>query len=129
MLGACHAKLCRLRNVVDNDVDTVKQLKVIGVLQAGKTFASGNLITFIFSTDNFFAVGRWTQIYVASCVGRNIVFLTEGTLWELPLEIVELKKVYNLISAAWKCKVSILSSFIENYRELLLTYKFLENHN
>lgn len=44
VLSACHAKLCRLRNVVDNDVDTVKQLKVIGVLQAGKTFASGNLI-------------------------------------------------------------------------------------
>lgn len=108
MLGACHAKLCRLRNVVDNDVDTVKHLKVIGVLQAGKT---SPYIIFVFGTNNF-AAGRWTQIYIASCVGRNIVFLTEGTLWELPLEIAELKKIYNLISAAWKCKVSILASFV-----------------
>lgn len=40
-----------------------------------------------------------------------MVFLAEGTLWELPLEITKLKKVYNLISAVWKCRVSILVSF------------------
>lgn len=50
---------------------------------------------------------------MASCVGRNLVFLTEGDLRELPLEIVDLKQVYNLISTAWKCKVSILPSFLE----------------
>lgn len=50
---------------------------------------------------------------MASCVGRNLVFLTEGDLRELPLEIVDLKQVYNLISTAWKCKVSIPPSFLK----------------
>lgn len=44
MLGACRAKLCRLRDVVDNDIDTMKKLKVVGVLQAGRTSANSNPI-------------------------------------------------------------------------------------
>lgn len=55
-----------------------------------------------------------------------MVFLTEGVLWELPLEIANLKKVYNLISAVWKCKVSIFASFVVRTCRL---HKFLENRN
>lgn len=52
VLGACHAKLCRLRGVVDNDADTVKKLKVVGVLQAGRASASSNTYIILVSSTN-----------------------------------------------------------------------------
>lgn len=53
VLGACRAKLCRLRDVVDNDIDTMKKLKVVGVLQAGRKSANGNPYIVVSSTDNY----------------------------------------------------------------------------
>lgn len=35
LLSACRASLCRLQQIVAHDVDIAKQLKVVGVLQAG----------------------------------------------------------------------------------------------
>lgn len=42
-----------------------------------------------------------------SCINRNVLYLRQGKLRELPTTLELLALAYNLISTVWKVKVSV----------------------
>lgn len=58
-----------------------------------------------------FKTGPYTQIFVMTPVGCNLVFLVEGQKRKLPSPRESSDLLIDLISIIWKCHVGVPSSF------------------
>lgn len=87
-----------LKNVVNHDPATLKQLAAVGVLQAGRLKDLANSISNILCTHSIY-LGPDSMVLGMRCVGDNLFFSRPGEKCKMPFHIDDLSAFRKVLSA------------------------------
>ncbi|KAL0631001.1 hypothetical protein Q9L58_010145 [Maublancomyces gigas] len=97
LIAGCRAMLHALLVAVDYDVESMKKLVVVGVLQGG----------------------LGTQLLFMSCISRNVFYLREGACRKLPSDVESMTAVHDVLMNVWLAKWAVENTIgvVERYME------------
>lgn len=64
------------------------------------------MVSVAITSTNGLNAGLHIQLFIMSFINGNVLYLRAGNVWEIPTTYESLGLVFNVITIAWKAKVS-----------------------